>query len=137
MIVQVTPDHAAAMWGALAPLFERVTRHTNGCYEPADVLREILNGTQTLWVAWDEKRNALDAAMTTSLATYPRRKACRVLYISGGNMKAWLGEFIETVERYARDNGATLLEGFFRPGWARVWPGSRTCGVNLVKDLAA
>ena len=63
MIVQVTPDHAALMWGALHPLFERVTRHTNGCYEPADVLREILNGQQTLWVAWDQERNVVDAAI--------------------------------------------------------------------------
>jgi hypothetical protein len=135
MIVQVTPDQAAKMWGALAPLFERVTCHTNGCYEPTDVLREILNGQQTLWVSWREETGVLEAAMTTAIITYPRRRTCKVIYIAGEHMNRWRDEFIEVVERYAREHGATAMEGGFRRGWARI-AGYQETGVSLFKELS-
>lgn len=138
MIVHVPPTELRwQMWPKLRPLFEKVTRHTQGCYEPEDVWAEICRGEQALWLAFDEKRNEVDAVMTTALVDYPKRKSCRVIYVSGKNMKSWLPEFRETVERYAVKHGATLLQGNFRRGWARVWPGAAECGVSLYKELTA
>jgi hypothetical protein len=137
LIVQVTRDLVPFLWPALEPLFAKVTKETHGCYEPDDVRDEILRGEQTLWVAYDPERNAIDAAMTTVLQAYPRRTSCRVLYVSGTRMKTWIGEFVKTIEQYARFHGATLLEGSFRRGWARVWPGAHEHGVSLYKDLTA
>lgn len=138
MIVHVT-DLALVkrMWPALAPMFARVTRHTNGCYEPEDVLAEILSGQQQLWVAWDGAPGEVAAAMTTSITNYPRRKAVRVVYIAGAKMQTWLDAFVLEVEKFAAREGATLIEGFFRKGWGRVWPGARECGVGLVKEIKA
>lgn len=135
LIVQVPAYMAQAKWPDLAPFFAKVTRHTNGCYEPDDVLADILKGEQLLWVAWDQATNTLDAVMTTRLVDYPRRKICQVIFIAGAQMGRWLSEFQETVEQYAREHGATGLEGHLRRGWVRVWNGCRERGVSLFKDL--
>lgn len=135
MIVNLPVEDAEKWWPVLEPMFLRVTALTNGCYEPEDVRAEIRSGHQKLWVAWDKTRNEINAVMTTSLFRYPRRTAVRVNYVSGGRMKAWIDEFVEEVEKYARSEGATLLEGSFREGWIRMWPGAKEHGVGIVKDL--
>lgn len=137
MIVQVPPDLAIELWPQLAPMFARVTKHTRGCYEPVDILKEVIAGQQVLWVAWDgNPERRIDAVMTTSIITYPRRKTCRVLFIAGDKLASWKDDFIMLIERYAADQGATAMEGCFRRGWARV-AGYREHGVALWKDLAA
>jgi len=135
MIVQVPAYMAKEKWHELAPFFAKVTCHTNGCYEPDDVLADILKGEQLLWVAWNERALAVDAVMTTRLVEYPRRTVCHVIYIAGGHMQRWLREFQETVEQYACEQGASGLEGGFRRGWVRAWEGCREVGTMLFKDL--
>lgn len=125
---------AQAKWADLAPLFEKATRLTNGCYAPDDILAGILKGEMLLWIAWDQPTNTLDAVMITRLVDYPRRTICSVPYISGTRMHRWIKEFRETVEDYARKAGATGIEGAFRRGWGRMC-GMREIGVLLFKDL--
>lgn len=137
MIVVVRPDEAAKYWHVFEPMFATVTKQTHGCYEPTDVLREILNGQQVMWAAWDKERGAIDAVMTTSIVNHPRRRTCRVIYVVGERMSEWLDEFKEKVEKYAIEQGATALEGAFRRGWARVWEGAEDAGAMLFKELRA
>lgn len=126
---------AQAKWADLAPFFAKVPQHTNGCYEPDDILADLLKGEQVLWVAWDNDQKRVDAVMTTRLAEFPRRKICEVIFVYGSRMATWLTEFVTTVEQYAQEQGATGLAGSFRRGWLRVWPGCREHGTVLFKDL--
>lgn len=123
------------MWPALEPLFAKVTCSTDGCYEPEDVLNDILASKQALWVAYDAENNRIDAAMTTAIDQTPRRKVCKIIFITGSKMREWKDEFIAYFEQYARDNGATLCQGYFRSGWVRMWPGSRISGATITKEL--
>jgi hypothetical protein len=123
------------LWPTVAPMFERLTRESSGCYEPDDVLAEIKAGEQQLWVAWDEVRLRVDAVMTTSIRTYPRRKSIRIIYIVGDRMRHWFSEFEVQAEAFGRREGATLLEGFGRKGWLRLWSGVRLTGVGYSKEI--
>jgi hypothetical protein len=125
-----------SMWPVIGPMLEKAVKHSSGCYELEDVLAEIKTGQQQLWVAWDDDAKRVDAAMTTMFDQYPRKKTLKVVFVGGTRMKTWLKEFIELVEQHAKNNGAVMLEGFFRGGWAKVWPGARISGVGLVKELA-
>lgn len=125
---------AEQKWADLAPLFEKATRHTNGCYEPDDILALIMKRELLCWVAWDQATNTLDAVMATRLVDYPRRTVCSVPFIAGTRMRRWIKEFQATVEDYARKAGATGVEGGFRRGWGRVC-GMREYGAMLFKDL--
>lgn len=138
MIVHVTDTALVdSMWPTLEPMFARLTRQSHGCVETSDVLDEIKAGTQQLWVEWDAGASKLLAAMTTTIRVYPRRKAVCVIYVVGTGLKHWLPAFREEVERFALKQDITLLQGFFRRGWARVWPGCREDGVCLFKELVA
>lgn len=134
MIVRVTDkSHVERLWPTVAPLLALAVGLSNGCYEMDDVLADLMGGKQELWVALDEDR--VVAAMTTMFDQYPRKKTLKVVFIGGKKMKKWLAEFRELVEFHAWQNGASMIEGFFREGWVRVWPGARISGVGLVKDL--
>lgn len=135
MIVVVRPAEAARYWHVFEPMFETVTKETRGCYATVDVLREILNGQQVMWAVWDKERGTIDAVMTTAIINHPGRRTCRIVYVAGERMGEWLTEFREKVEQYAKEQGATALEGNFRRGWLRVWPGAEEAGVNLFKEL--
>ena len=41
-------------------------------------------------------------------------------WIAGERMAEWLPMAQETIERYARDNGCTHLEGYGRKAWGRA-----------------
>lgn len=135
MIVHVT-DLALveAMWPVVGPMLAPAVSLSNGCYEVDDVLAELRTGQQQLWVDWVDGQT-VNAAMTTMFDQYPRKKTLKVVFVGGRKMKKWLPEFISLVEAFARKNGADLLEGFFRKGWVKVWPGARISGVGLVKEL--
>lgn len=136
MIVVVRPEDAARAWSIIEPMLARVTKETHGCYEPIDVLKEVMAGTQVMWAAFDPERKTIDAVMTTCIASYPRKKHVRVLFVSGSRLSSWRTEFIEALEKYARDMKCAGIEGAFRRGWARVYPGMKETGVSLYKELA-
>lgn len=135
MIVHLPLEVAEDFRPAIIPLLAKVARRTNGRYEAEDIFAEVLSGQQTLWVAWDEKRNTIDAAMTTKFVDYPRKRACQVVFVGGAKMGTWLNEFRAVVEDHARKFGAHLLEGALRRGWVRKWPGCAEYGALLCKDL--
>jgi hypothetical protein len=137
MILAVHTPDVARLWGTvLEPMLAPVVATTRGCYETVDVLRAILNGEQILWVAMSEDGKTIEAVFTTAIRTYPRRKTCQVIYTAGTGLERWGIPFVETIEKYAREQGATAIEGSFRRGWARKYPGMKETGAILFKELA-
>ncbi len=122
------------MWPVVGPLLEPAVKCSHGCYELDDVLADIKAGKQALWVDWEGGQH-INAAMTTMFDQYPRKKTLKVVFVGGRHMKKWLPEFRSLVEAHAKRNGADAVEGFFRKGWVKVWPGARITGVGLVKEL--
>lgn len=135
MIVRITPDWAVKLWPIVEPMLAPAVAETLGCFETADILHGILNGNIQLWVAADADQKTIYAAMTTQIHTYPRRKSLRVEFIGGTRLRAWAKDFCKALDDFARENSITLMEGAFRRGWVRMWPGSREHGVSLVKEL--
>lgn len=122
------------MWPTVGPLLAKAVSFSNGCYELDDVWADIESGKQHLWVDWQEGQ-IINAAMTTMFDQYPRKKTLKVVFVGGSRMKSWFPEFRQLVEAFARKHGAVMLEGFFRAGWSRIWPGARISGVGLIKEL--
>ena len=62
------------------------------------------------------------AAITTRIIEYPGKRAMAMDWIGGSKMGKWLPVAQETLERFARDNNCTHLEGYGRKAWGR-WLG--------------
>lgn len=139
MIVVVSPERAALDWHLFEPIFRKSTDTTFDEQEPIDILRDVLNGEQIMWAAWDKAAGRVDAVITTMISERPKnrihKRVCKVVYIAGDNPAKWMPELIETIEKYAKEKGCTAGEGYFRRGWARVWTGAEERGVTIFKDL--
>jgi GNAT superfamily N-acetyltransferase len=83
-----------------------------------DILDGLFDGTYVLWVVMDED-DALIAAFTTRLIVYPQRKALGIDWVGGSRMSDWASDMIETMRRYAREQGCDHIEGYGRKGWTR------------------
>mgnify|MGYP001245032423 FL=1 len=59
------------------------------------------------------------AAITTSIISYPGRKAMAMDWIGGSRMKEWLPEVQKTIEQFAKENKCSHLEGYGRKAWGR------------------
>lgn len=135
MIVRVPSAYVEKVWPSAAPHLEKATRRTRGRYLPDDVLQEIKEGWQDLWVAYDPERNVIDAAMTTQFVNYPRVRAIRILFIGGTRMNTWKDEFRVQVKEFGKDNGATLIESAGRVGWERAYPEVQRDGVMMSEEI--
>lgn len=136
MIVHVLTDDVPHLWPVVEPLLAPAVAATFGKFETPDVLRDLLNGEQVLWVALSADETTIDAAFTTRIAVYPRLKTCCVVFCGGSGLERWGLPFVETIEKYAREKGARAIEGAFRRGWARKYPGMKEVGAVLFKELA-
>ena len=74
--------------------------------------------------------------VVTEIKRYPRLTALN-MWLAAGELPAVLAQY-PVVEAFARDIGATRLEGTGRMGWTRVMGrrGWQPRGILMVKDLA-
>lgn len=122
------------IWPVVEPLIAPSLRYGNGCFLPADLRDACMETRMQLWVAVDDARREIIAAVVTRIAVYPRRKALSVPFGGGRRMREWLPLLNETIEAFAREKGCDFMEGGARKGWVRA-AGYRTIGAMLVKDL--
>ena len=90
---------------------------SNGKYSIDDLYHSINNGQYVLWIVMDKDEPV--AAITTSIISYPGRKAMAMDWIGGSRMREWLPMAMETLSEYSRKNGCTHLEGYGRKAWGR------------------
>jgi len=136
-IIYVPREHLQTVWTAAQPHLQKAAERSGGRYEAEDIAKDIAEDKQLLWVVWDAETEETLAAMTTQIVNYPRKKILRIPFIGGERMNEWWPEFYEAMCKYAKDCGASGIEGAGRKGWARQCSGMREEGVILIKDLAA
>lgn len=97
--------------------------------EFADIERQVLSGDQLLWLAISDH---IEAAATTHLVKTGGKPVCVLTACSGHQRDRWLPLFSK-IEKYAKDEGASCMRIYGRPGWQRVLTGYRVEHVILEK----
>ena len=124
----VSPEYLDRAWTVSAPhLAGALTRGCRG-YTLEDVRRLLDDEKAMLW----HVRRGDDVA--ASVVCYPdRRGGCVHIWLMGGeDMEVWIDTLIQTLRRYARDEGLSALQAEVRPGLGRVlnrkgWQIQTTC----------
>ena len=120
-VTLVPSGHIHNVLPQIMPHLQRLAPRTNGRATVDDILLATLNGTNTLWLAFEpEEGNKVYGVVITTFSTYPRVKTINVLYCAGNKMSAWLSQMAELVKRYAIDNQCSKMECTGRRGWVRV-----------------
>lgn len=117
MISAVPREVLGIVWGDVGKLLYKSVDTSNGKYSIDDLYHSINNGQYVLWIVMDKDEPI--AAITTSIISYPGRKAMAMDWIGGSRMKEWLPMAMKTLSEYSRKNGCTHLEGYGRKAWGR------------------
>ena len=121
MMMSAVPKEAvSAVWADVARVMSKSVDTSNGKYHIDDLFHGIQNNLYVLWVIMEEEE--VIAAITTRIIEYPGKRAMAMDWIGGSKMGKWLPVAQETLERFARDNNCTHLEGYGRKAWGR-WLG--------------
>ena len=121
MMMSAVPKEAvSAVWADVARVMNKSVDTSNGKYHIDDLFHGIQNNIYVLWVIMEEEE--VIAAITTRIIEYPGKRAMAMDWIGGSKMGKWLPVAQETLERFARDNNCTHLEGYGRKAWGR-WLG--------------
>jgi len=134
-IVMIPANIAREVWPDIVHLIKLATDENDGRYEPDDVLAEVEEGNAHLWVIYNEERGQADAAITTKIIQYPRKRVCLQQFCGGTNMPEWVKQWEETVTAYAKACDCTSLELVGRRGWLRIVPDVKQAATSLIKDI--
>lgn len=131
----IQPHQLDATWPRVLPLIAEACKRGGDCHSPDDTLEALRAGRMQLWVAVSSE--ALDAVFVTRIVKHPGRTVAEVVIATGSGYQDWYAQFLETVEAWARANGADRVRLVARPGWQRVVKhfGYEPLHVELVKDL--
>lgn len=118
-LVAVRPDDVKYIWDIVEPLIKKALNHAAGEMDSSDVLNLINKGREILWVGIKDKE--IFCAGTTEIIHYPKKKVLRIITFAtkpGYYYKLW-GDFIDTLERFGKDNKCDAIEAWARKGLAR------------------
>ena len=114
----IHPDYVSNCWEEVSPLLEKSIGTAHGRYTMDDILREIVNFEQHLWVVFDDGR--ILAALTTRFVEYPGKRMLAGQFLGGERIMQWRDEMLTTLERWAKDSKCEGLEMTGRNGFERV-----------------
>lgn len=117
----VPAEFSVEVWPKIRSYVSAATKRAGGRYDPEDILYEVIDGHQLLWVAI--KDSSVVGVVTTKMIDYPRMRVLAVPVIGGLRFKEWGAQMLALLRSWAEENGCEMLEGYGRPGWAKVFEG--------------
>jgi len=104
----------------VSPMIEIAADTTAGRYSDQELLDQVEDGRQMLWIAFEEAPRQIIGVVTTHIMNYPGRRMLGVLVCSGDRLEEWVKPMIETLERFAMDQKCHGIEMTGRRGWGRI-----------------
>ena len=130
-LVCIDPRRIDEIWPHAKHLIRSAIDRTNlSSFD--DIERDVLDGKQLLWLAWNGE--SIEAAATTQLVGTNCKPVCILTACAGKNRDRWLPLFGK-IEKYAKDEDCSTMRIIGRRGWERVLDGYRVEYVVLEKAL--
>lgn len=120
IIISAIPrPYVLDVWPQVEGFIDAALQYTHGRYEVDDILTQLLDDTHLLWVAFEEGK--AKGAVVTHFAMYPRKKFLGCPFVTGDEFSTWKKPMLETLQKFAAENGCEGLEATARLGWSRVF----------------
>jgi hypothetical protein len=117
MTVTLVPiEHQYREYETAMKLLRPAVDKSNGRWLVGDLLKALTDGSQQLWLAYNEDKE-VKAALTTKIQEYPRGKVLEIVFAGGTDVGEWLTESFEVFKRFAKDCGCLGVEGVARRGF--------------------
>jgi hypothetical protein len=99
-------------------MLEKATRRSGDRYTTMDILLDILEDKETLWIAFEGQK--ILGALTTGIVPYPHRLMLVGQFLGGERIMDWRKPMLETLDKFAKDQGCTGFEMAGREGFLKV-----------------
>lgn len=133
-IVGIGAPQLDVTWPKVLPWLEAACERGGYTHSTDDMLADLRTGDTQLWVAVADE---IEAVFITQFRRYPQRAVVEVLVGTGRGYQRWYDKFLDVLEAWSREKGATRMKLIARPGWQRVLRhhGYNPTHVMLEKDL--
>jgi hypothetical protein len=132
MLYGIQPAEIEAVWGEVCPWIAAACKRNRGKFDEQDIRAGLLSGEDQLWI-W--KSPTAFAVGITRLENYPKQRVCTIRIVTGTNAAEWQESAMETIKRWAKENGCSSMSLCARPGWARRLKGFEQTHVFLEQSL--
>ncbi|NIT13982.1 MAG: hypothetical protein GTN99_07015 [Candidatus Dadabacteria bacterium] len=136
IVTPITFDRVVDYWRHVDHFLVKAISHGQQEFDVYDVLAECIRGNWLLWTIRSEEE-LLQAAAVTQVVQYHKSRKVRIILLGGFGMKDWLGEFIEELDKYAKNMGCDQIEAFGRKGWVKASKhlGFKEAYTQVVKEV--
>ena len=114
-LICVPPKEVHLIWPQARNLIRAAIEKTD-LSDFADIEYDVLSGDQLLWLAVSDH---IEAAATTHLIKTRGSPVLVITACSGHNRERWL-PLMAQIETYAKNEGASRVRLYGRPGWQRA-----------------
>jgi hypothetical protein len=136
MITYVPKVDHEFIWEFVTPYLIAALERGRGRYTLQDIKEALEEDRYHLWiVVLDHK---IIATLITEIIDYPQSRSLRINFGGGKLMDEWFQEMFDTMNRAAKDVGATMLELVGRPGWQKIFKdveGAKVDSVNMSLEV--
>lgn len=117
-ISPIRPELVDTIWAEAANMLAPALATAEGKLEIQDVRDQIMSGVLVLWMIW--RKNKPVAFYTTRIVEYPQCRAMAIDWVGGEEMRHWMDQGLDELEKHARNNKCQHIEGYGRVAWGRV-----------------
>lgn len=107
------------IWKRIEEYAQGAADYTYGRFTKGDIRSGLKSKPQTLWIAHEGEE--VYGFVVTEFADYPQLKALVMHFTGGKELEKWKTPMLELLQKFARMNGADVIESFGRAGWAKVF----------------
>lgn len=120
---RVNTSDVPFQWSMWAQFIAKAQQRYEKDYGISDVYDALALGKAQLWGIYVDGQP--EAAMTTSIQVFPRRKTLLIELVGGSKAKIWASDVIDQLGKAAQAVGVEAIEGRARFGW---WPMAKQAG---------
>jgi hypothetical protein len=115
----VKPEHVAAVWPEVAPLFERALKRSDSWDTMEGLRADVDKGDTVLWLICDS--TSMVAAFITGVVTAGRGRLLNAVILGGSRMSEWFVQFEQKLRDIAKAEDCKAVVAVGRKGWKRIF----------------
>ena len=122
------------IWPSIAEKFSAIAETTRGRYSTNDILQEITENKQQIWLAREMHDDSIVMVCTTEIRQYPNIKTLFISDLAGDSWQRWLW-VLRHMEAFGKEQGCEMAELEGRKGWKKILKDYREEKIILSKKL--
>jgi hypothetical protein len=130
-LIGVNAANVELVWEDILPMLIKTLNNSHREYDINEIKQQLIDREMQLWLAIHNY--AILSFCITSIIINKSQKIACILFIGGTSLYSWV-HFTKDIIEWAKQQGCTMLEGYGRKGWERMF---KKYGVKTVQSIYA